>query len=502
MWGANQSVQSSGHAAASAALAFALACAGTNAGAQNFATVKIWDVPFGTHVSDLPTKHFVDPACGTNGGPRGRPLGTFENFAQCPDEDATGLHEVWFIYDDVIEYVGLAQRAPSIYKATNILDQPVILSYLIDGDGRVMGYRAFTDPRAEAELRLVAYEVGLHFKARFELGSEDCHDLPRREGEKPVEGWFLKQLCQRESDGLRVTVESHHYHKLGQQMLNPFNAQPMVNEFESSSRAEVLWVDALPDEVVARIDAEAAAAARERPPMPAHVEAFLDGETVDCPGCDLSGVDLRRRDLTGANLSDANLEAAVLHRTVLRNADLSGADLSNSNLNRADFTLANLSDARLYNVMMYQVDAGRADFSGADLTFAMAGKARLTLANFEGAILDKIDLGQARLSDANLVNATLNDAYLDQAVLFRADMRGVVAERSILSQTKLREANLQGASLRGSDLYGADLTGANLAGADLSATRLHAAVLLNTNQAGARFEGALMHGDAEEADRP
>src|SRR5690349_22382649 len=38
---------------------------------------KIWDIKLGTPVAALPTNDFVDPACGTNGGPPARVLRSF-----------------------------------------------------------------------------------------------------------------------------------------------------------------------------------------------------------------------------------------------------------------------------------------------------------------------------------------------------------------------------------------------------------------------------------------
>src|SRR6266704_2841905 len=68
-------------------------CVGTARGQQP--SPKIWDVQLGAPVSELPDDDFVDPACGTNGGPPGLPIGTFEQFEKCRAEPS-GLREVWF----------------------------------------------------------------------------------------------------------------------------------------------------------------------------------------------------------------------------------------------------------------------------------------------------------------------------------------------------------------------------------------------------------------------
>ena len=172
------------------------------------AAPKIWDIPFGTPASALPATDFVDPACGTNGGPAGLPIGSFARFAACPEE-ASGLREIWFVYDDAAETVALALRRTQTASTTTILDQPVILSFLLDRDGRVTGFRIFTDPRAEPSLRLAAHEVMTAFRARFGLGRE-CSDLPLAAGEAPVDGRAVKQLCRKESDGRRVDIGRAH----------------------------------------------------------------------------------------------------------------------------------------------------------------------------------------------------------------------------------------------------------------------------------------------------
>ena len=231
----------SGVLAAAVCLAFAGA-----AWAQQARTPRIWDIPFGTHVRDLPAAAFVDPACGGNGGPPGRPLDGFEDFALCPAEAATGLYEVWFIYDDTVEYVGLARRDPSIHGATQILQQPVILSFLIGADGRVRGYRIFTDPRAEPGVRIEANSLSSAFKSRLAGAQWTCADLPREPGETPISGLYVKEQCVADSGGRHAVVEAHHYYRPGQSLINPFNNRVNVNVFESSARTEVVQVDPLP----------------------------------------------------------------------------------------------------------------------------------------------------------------------------------------------------------------------------------------------------------------
>src|SRR5262245_20423848 len=87
---------------------------------------KIWDIKLGTPVDALP-QDFVDPACGTNGGPPARVLRSFADFSQCMVERTTGLREVWFRYDDEMEYVARARRSDVLirqYRANSLAGQP------------------------------------------------------------------------------------------------------------------------------------------------------------------------------------------------------------------------------------------------------------------------------------------------------------------------------------------------------------------------------------------
>src|SRR5215470_5323985 len=145
---------------------------------------KIWDVTFGTPVAALPLDQFVDTACGTNGGPPARVLKSFTEFAQCIRERTSGLYEVWFRYDDEMEYIARARRSDIMirqYQANSLAGQPIITSLLIDGMGRVEGYRIVNDPRASGSTRIDAYGLSDLFKG-MAPGGLMCTDLPAAEG--------------------------------------------------------------------------------------------------------------------------------------------------------------------------------------------------------------------------------------------------------------------------------------------------------------------------------
>jgi hypothetical protein len=222
-----------------AALAAALVAGPVRAQAPAQAP-KIWDIKFGTPIKDLPAD-FVDTACGTNGGPPARVLKNFGEFAQCAIERTTGLHEVWFRYDDEMEYVARARRSEIMvrqYQANALAGQPIITSLLIDDAGLVQGYRVVNDPRVDAQTRSNAYGLADLFKGMAWTGLE-CNDLPPAEGERPIDDLFVKELCENKSGGLVTRVEARRYYKPGQFAVDPNDNRLTENQFESSARLEV-----------------------------------------------------------------------------------------------------------------------------------------------------------------------------------------------------------------------------------------------------------------------
>jgi len=222
-------------------LALVLLVPGINA-ASGQSPPRIWDVKPGAPVGELPDEEFVDPACGTNGGPPGLRIGTFEQFERCSPE-TSGLREIWFRYDDEEEYIARAARDPDAIARANamlVLGQPVVLSLLVDRAGLVQGYRIITDPRADPDVREDAYLLAPAFKARFGAESWDCDDMPPSAGETPIDGEFVKQQCRKVLDGQQLTLESRHYYKPGQAEIDPNTDLPTVNQFESSTRFQIV----------------------------------------------------------------------------------------------------------------------------------------------------------------------------------------------------------------------------------------------------------------------
>ena len=220
--------------------AVAMWLAATAGQAQN-AGPRIWDLKLGIPVAELPLSDYVDPACGTDGGPPARVLKGFDDFAQCPVEARTGLHEVWFRYDDEMEYVARARRSEILvrqYQANALAGQPIITSLLIDDAGLVQGYRIVNDPRVDGRTRIAAFGIADLFKGMAGLGLQ-CTDLPPAEGERPIEDWIVKENCELKANGLVTHIEARRFYKPGQFAVDPNENRLTENLFESSARLEV-----------------------------------------------------------------------------------------------------------------------------------------------------------------------------------------------------------------------------------------------------------------------
>ena len=446
--------------------------------------IKIWDVPMGTPVAALDPQ-FIEPACGTNGGPPSQPLARFADFAICP-ADTRGLREIWFRYDDALEFIALAYRNPVLamqYRFNAVNGQMAIFSFLVDGEGHIRGYRIFTDPKAPERERYDAHVVSATLRA-IAGKPWDCRELSPGPGEEPIEGNFVKSRCTLEAGQRHATLTADFYLKPGQQVLDS-NAKRMVNAFASAASLEVVDFSD-----VAQIGGSVPPVA---PAAAGTAEArFLAGESKDCPGCTLAGADLRYRDLTGADLTGANLAGAVLHRAVLKSATLAGANLDTANLNAADLTLADFTGADLSGALLYRARGSQPIFDKATLDGARLGDIELRRARFAGASLKKADLGGARLNDAVLSGAALAGSYFYQASFLRAQFDDAQAVGANFTEANLRQASLARANFTDVDFQKADLQDADLADAVMIHVRLTRANLRNADTTGADFTGAAM----------
>lgn len=444
--------------------------------------VDFWSVRPGMNVLEL-SGSFGGLACGTNGGPAATRIYKWSNFASCPAEAGSGLHEVQFIRDDEAEYIARALRNESTATrlAGNLISiVPVITSALIDDDGFVIGARAVTDPRIPTSDRLKAVSLSNFIMTRFGAEGWDCEDLPRGEGERPIGDLFVKEHCTKTVEGLNLDVQAYFYRKSGQVGIDTRTGQATEGEFRSEVRFEMMLAEDIPDAE------ERLAALSANPPAPSAGETNRE-KAMDCPGCDLAGLSFKGQDLSGANLAGANLAGANFHDANLGGADLSGADLSGANLNRATLVLTTLPEANLAGAMAYGAVFDGADLSGADLTKMNMAEARMIRANLSNAKVVSVDLSRSRLSNINLSGADLSGTWLIEAQMNRANLSGAKLVQSVLVNARIDDTDLTEAQFLRADLFGADLRDSNLTRTDFTGSRLQSTKLSRTNREEANF---------------
>lgn len=232
-----------------------LALSITAAAAQEPGRATVWDLTLGQPLSaQPPARAFRAFACGADGGPPRQPLTGWEDFQRCRPE-ADGLREVYFEYDDELEYIARARDLPreiARWAGTTEAGFPIMVSALIDRNGVLQAVRIVSDPRpdhrndtADANLkrRGDAYLLGGVLAARFGIeASRDCTTLPLAEGESAVGTLFVKQVCRRDDPtrGLSLALRISYFRKPGQSGVNPqLPTQLTQGQFESSARLEV-----------------------------------------------------------------------------------------------------------------------------------------------------------------------------------------------------------------------------------------------------------------------
>lgn len=205
----------------------------------------IWTLKLGTPASALPRDAFVDYACGSNGGPPQLALTGWTDYGKCLPE-ANGLHEVYFRYDDELEYWARAHRARTLiaqYAGTQVLGFPVVLSGLFDARGTLVGLRIVTDPQASPQDRKEAYTMTNFFEARYGGDGWDCTDTLPAAGETPVGTRFINRRCTKlVKGGMRAVLVTRFFRKPGQAEFSN-SGKLTVGQFESATRIELLQPD-------------------------------------------------------------------------------------------------------------------------------------------------------------------------------------------------------------------------------------------------------------------
>jgi len=202
---------------------------------------NIWDIHIGDAASDIPNE-FVAYACGTNGGPPSIPLTSFADFKKCKPE-ANGFHEVYFEYDDELEYWARALDLKAeirMYSGTTTYEFPIVASVLFDGAGRARGVRMVTDPRQHTSRRRIEFWTLANFlRQRFGEDDWNCKDLQPDDGESPAGSLFIKNRCEKTTNGLHLILEQRYLQKKGQRFLDTTTGETQTEPYESRTRFEM-----------------------------------------------------------------------------------------------------------------------------------------------------------------------------------------------------------------------------------------------------------------------
>ncbi|MBT5859608.1 MAG: pentapeptide repeat-containing protein [Alphaproteobacteria bacterium] len=464
---------------------------------RTFDRPSIWDFVLGTHAADIDPTGYMDFACGSNGGPPMLFLGGFGDFLKCAPEPS-GLREVYFRYDDENEYwaraYGLLTQI-EIFQGTTTHGHPVIISLLFNEAGILHGTRLVSDPAADNILRENAHDLRNFLLVRFDPLNWSCDELDVDARMLPMLDLLIHQRCTKTQDGLRrLEIITRHFRKPGQFYRDPATNVITEGQFESGVHVEIFRdVDVeAPSDIPRRAATENIDLAALRLPgfigtIPPAEAAFLRGETLECPGCNLSGAVLKRLNLSGANLAGAILIDTNFHDATLVEANFAGANLTGANLNRADVRKSNFHGANLSEAMGFQSHFEGADLSDAILDEIRFERASMIGANLTGAHMVSVDLFQARLTAADLTGAFLERVFLAEARMSGAILRGADVENSSFVAANLINADLEGARLVFTDFQATEFNNANLKNVDLSRSRLTSA-----NVTGANMEGAIL----------
>jgi len=204
--------------------------------------LEIWDIKLGTPAAELPDE-FVDYACGTDGGPPSLPLDSWKDYKRCRPEPS-GLREVYFRYDDELEYWARANDVLGQYEqyaGTKTYGFPIVASVLFDADGIVKGIRIVSDPRDDSQDRDEAYLLKNFLTARLGRDSWSCENLAPEAGETPVDGVFVKQDCRKAIDAqTTASLSARYLRKPGQSRLDPHSGKQTRGQFDSTVHFELV----------------------------------------------------------------------------------------------------------------------------------------------------------------------------------------------------------------------------------------------------------------------
>jgi hypothetical protein len=200
---------------------------------------SVLDLQLGTRAADQPAG-FTEFACGTRGGPPGRPLRSFADFAACRPEPG-GLREVSYRLDDEPSVAALALRQPraALRGGTRLFGKPVIASALFDEGGILRTLRIVTDPRGlDPADRNDLWALGRMLRIRYGAAGWRCSELPPAPGDRPVATFLVKAQCTKATPAAEFVVREEYLHRRGQAFTDEFGkVQP--THFHSEATFEI-----------------------------------------------------------------------------------------------------------------------------------------------------------------------------------------------------------------------------------------------------------------------
>jgi hypothetical protein len=223
------------------------------------ARMTVWDLELGSTQAEMPALvEFRKYACGSNGGPPRRPLAGWADYNQCPVDTATGLYEVYFEYDNEVEFFLRAMDDGRVARFVGTTDKsfPIVASALFDEGGVLRGIRVVTDPRADytndaffdlgtLRLREDHYLLGPFLGSQFTITPEtDCVNIPLGPDEAEIGNSHTKLDCEMvdETAGLRYILQTRFLRKPGQLGRDPRTGALTQGQYESWTRAEIYQV--------------------------------------------------------------------------------------------------------------------------------------------------------------------------------------------------------------------------------------------------------------------
>jgi hypothetical protein len=221
--------------------------------------MTVWDLEIGSTQAEMPDLvEFRKYACGSNGGPPRRPLTGWADYKQCPVDAESGLYEVYFEYDNEVEYFLRAMDDGRVARFVGTTDKsfPIVASALFDEEGVLRGVRVMTDPRADytndaffdlgsLRLREDHYLLGPFLGSQFTITPEtDCVNIPLGPDEAEIGNAHTKLDCEKvdEATGLRYILQTRFLRKPGQLGRDPRTGALTQGQYESWTRAEIYQI--------------------------------------------------------------------------------------------------------------------------------------------------------------------------------------------------------------------------------------------------------------------